>query len=139
KTIKEEQAEKWGNYSCRLYVKSPDRKFSEDLVKRINHEIVYVSQVLPNAQKEGISTEEYESKYGKTEIIFDQLNKMRLFAVGDGGTLGKGKLSMLYIFSGLSLVILLLSCVNFINLTTANAMKRAKEVGVRKAVGAKRK
>ncbi|MFA7447278.1 MAG: FtsX-like permease family protein [Weeksellaceae bacterium] len=139
KKIKEEQGEKWGNYSFRLYVKIPDKKFSEDLVKRINHEIVYVSQVLPNAQKEGISTEEYESKYGKTEIIFDQLNKMRLFAVGDGGTLGKGKLSMLYIFSGLSLVILLLSCVNFINLTTANAMKRAKEVGVRKAVGARRK
>jgi len=135
----EKNSAQWGNYSYKLYVKIKDGSYSEDLVKRINHEVVYVSQTLPNSKKEGISTEEYQNKYGKTEIIFDKLSEMRLFSVGDGGTLGKGNLSLLYIMSGLALVILLLSCVNFINLTTANSIKRAKEVGVRKTLGAQRK
>lgn len=135
----EKNATQWGNYSYSLYVKIPPGNLSEDLMKRINHEVVYVSQTLPNSKGEGISVEEYESKYGKTEIIFDKLSEMRLFGVGDGGTLGKGNLSLLYIMSGLALVILLLSCVNFINLTTANSIKRAKEVGVRKTLGAQRK
>ena len=135
----EKNGTQWGNYSYKLYVKIKDGSYSEDLVKRINHEVVYVSQTLPNSKGEGISIEEYENKYGKTEIIFDKLSEMRLFSVGDGGTLGKGNLSLLYIMSGLALVILLLSCVNFINLTTANSIKRAKEVGVRKTLGAQRK
>jgi len=135
----EKNSTKWGNYSYKLYVKIKDGSYSEDLVKRINHEVVYVSQTLPNSKGEGISIEEYQNKYGETEIIFDKLSEMRLFSVGDDGTLGKGNLSLLYIMSGLALVILLLSCVNFINLTTANSIKRAKEVGVRKTLGAQRK
>ena len=135
----ERSGTQWGNYSYTLYVKIPDGSFNQDLVKRINHEVVYVSQTLPNSKSEGISVEEYESKYGKTEILFDKLSEMRLFATGDGGTMRKGNLSLLYIMSGLAFVILLLSCVNFINLTTANSIKRAKEVGVRKTLGAQRK
>jgi putative ABC transport system permease protein len=45
----------------------------------------------------------------------------------------------MYIFSVVALFILLIACVNFINLTTARASKRAKEVGVRKVLGASRK
>src|SRR5690606_26755343 len=44
----------------------------------------------------------------------------------------------LLIMAGVSLLILILSIVNYVNLATANAIKRAKEVGVRKILGAKR-
>lgn len=44
----------------------------------------------------------------------------------------------LWFFSGISLLVLILACINFINLSTAQALTRAKEVGVRKAIGANR-
>lgn len=50
----------------------------------------------------------------------------------------EGNTAYLYIFSIISLFILLIACFNYINLATAQAMKRAREVGVRKALGARR-
>jgi putative ABC transport system permease protein len=47
-----------------------------------------------------------------------------------------GSLSNVYIFSVIAVFILLIACINFMNLSTARSMERAKEVGVRKAVGA---
>ena len=45
-------------------------------------------------------------------------------------------ITTLYIFASVGFVVLLLACVNFVNLTTARSANRAKEVGVRKVVGA---
>jgi putative ABC transport system permease protein len=47
-----------------------------------------------------------------------------------------GNLSNVYIFSLIAVFILLIACINFINLTTARAAERAKEVGIRKVLGA---
>jgi len=49
-----------------------------------------------------------------------------------------GNMSNVYIFSVIALFVLLIACVNFINLTTARGAERAKEVGIRKVVGAAR-
>lgn len=49
-----------------------------------------------------------------------------------------GDIQYIYIFSGVAFIILLLAAINYINLTTARAMDRAKEVGIRKTVGAER-
>ena len=48
----------------------------------------------------------------------------------------KGSMSNVYIFSVIAIFILIIACINFINLTTARASERAKEVGIRKVVGA---
>jgi ABC-type antimicrobial peptide transport system permease subunit len=48
------------------------------------------------------------------------------------------ELSMLRLFSIVAVFILLIACINFMNLATARSAKRAKEVGVRKVVGASR-
>lgn len=50
-----------------------------------------------------------------------------------------GSINNVYTFSIVALFILLIACINFINLTTARSMERAKEVGIRKVIGAKKK
>ena len=48
----------------------------------------------------------------------------------------QGNESSVYMFSAIAVLILLIACINFVNLTTARARKKAKEVGMRKAIGA---
>ena len=50
----------------------------------------------------------------------------------------KGDIKNIYIFSGIALLVLLIACVNYINLTTARALQRLPETGVRKVLGAGR-
>jgi len=50
-----------------------------------------------------------------------------------------GSLSNIYIFAIIGLFILIIACINFMNLATARSMERAKEVGVRKVIGADKK
>jgi len=49
-----------------------------------------------------------------------------------------GNILYVYIFSAIAFFVLLIACINFMNLTTARAVKRAKEVGIRKVVGARK-
>lgn len=55
-----------------------------------------------------------------------------------GDNMSHGSYDLIWIFGGVALTILLLACLNFINLSTAKSIKRAKEVGLRKVVGSHR-
>jgi putative ABC transport system permease protein len=57
---------------------------------------------------------------------------------GTRGAQDTGNMANIYIFSVVGAFILLIACINFVNLTTARSTERAKEVGIRKVVGAER-
>lgn len=57
----------------------------------------------------------------------------------EGDYIVPGDIAYVYVFTGIGLLILLIAFINYVNLSTARAMKRFKEVGLRKTVGASRK
>ncbi|RYY19646.1 MAG: ABC transporter permease [Chitinophagaceae bacterium] len=57
----------------------------------------------------------------------------------DNGLVGSSNPMFSYILSGIAIFILLIACINFINLTVARSVKRAKEIGIRKVIGGDRK
>lgn len=74
-----------------------------------------------------------------TKLFLQPLKKIHLHSSDFiAGLSGSGNLNYVYIFSIIALIILLIACVNFMNLTTARSGKRAKEIGMRKVSGAKR-
>lgn len=67
------------------------------------------------------------------------LERIHLFSKKDFGIDEAGDLQALYIFSCIAIFILLIACINFMNLTTARSLSRAREVGLRKVAGATRR
>jgi len=76
-------------------------------------------------------------KKNPTKVFLTPITKIKLEAKGDG--INKGDKKSLKILLGLSILILILSGINLINLKTAQSAQRAKEVGVRKAMGSSKK
>lgn len=83
-------------------------------------------------------------------VIFDEMNiKVKYELIGltdihlksdfEGEPEPTGEIGFLYIFGAVALFILLIACINYMNLATARATKRATEVGVRKVLGSERK
>ncbi|HEY0654705.1 MAG TPA: ABC transporter permease [Chryseosolibacter sp.] len=76
----------------------------------------------------------------KKELKLQPLTDIRLYSDFSDtfGDTGSGGIVYVYILGSIGLFILLLACINFMNLTTAKASQRANEVGVRKSMGANR-
>ncbi|MBD0289110.1 MAG: ABC transporter permease, partial [Flavisolibacter sp.] len=76
---------------------------------------------------------------GRHAIHLQPLTSIHLHSnlVGELGV--NGDINYVYVFTGIALFILLIACFNFTNLSTARSLTRAKEVGLRKVVGAERK
>ncbi len=125
----------WGHFNNGWFVKLKDPSKTAELSAKLNS-IYYQNKTVKDAKSEGISPKEFETKYGHFDFVLEPLSNSRLHTKGQGSPEGKGNYQFLLIMSGLSILILILSIVNYVNLATANAIRRAKEVGVRKIVGA---
>ncbi|PVH26169.1 ABC transporter permease [Sphingobacterium corticibacter] len=79
------------------------------------------------------------SQEGKYSIHFEPMLGAYLNSKADRQPGPVGNMQNIYIFAVIGVFILCIACVNFMNLATSRSMERAKEVGVRKVVGASRK
>ncbi|WKN41807.1 ABC transporter permease [Tunicatimonas pelagia] len=69
-------------------------------------------------------------------IYLQPLTEIHLYSNFTLDASGKGDIRYVYIFSAVAIFILLIACINFTNLATARSIKRAKEIGLRKSIGA---
>lgn len=85
-----------------------------------------------------LSLSQFRSKGNRMEFKLQPLTSIHLYSDTANEFEPRGDGSYVYIFGAIAIFILLVACINFINLSTANATKRAKEVGVRKVSGSGR-
>ncbi|MEP7171266.1 MAG: ABC transporter permease, partial [Bacteroidota bacterium] len=88
----------------------------------------------------GQPLEEFYKKGGKWDFHLQSLTQVHLYSANIGSRIPSlSDIKYIYIFSAIALIIIVLACVNFMNLATAQSAKRAKEVGIRKVLGSERK
>jgi len=113
----------WGNNSTRTYV-----------MLRPNASIVTANE------KMKVLKPKYDQEDSTWQMFLYPMAKWRLYSsFTDGKEDGGGRIAYVKWFGIIALFILLIACINFMNLSTARSERRAKEVGIRKVVGARKK
>ncbi len=116
-----EAMQDWVNSYTNLYVKTDEQVNTDILEKQINELI---------SRHSGNTNSTY---------FLHPMSKWRLYSDFNDGKNTGGMIEYVRLFIIIAVVILLIACVNFMNLSTARSEKRAKEVGIRKTLGSDRK
>jgi ABC-type antimicrobial peptide transport system permease subunit len=111
----------WGDHNGGLYVELADGVTAEQASARIrNLPTPYIKEL-------------------KEEAMIYPLDKAHLYDEFKHGKPSGGRIQFVWLFGIIGAFVLLLACINFMNLSTARSEKRAKEVGIRKTVGSLKK
>lgn len=122
KRLRGDDDENWGNNSTRTYV----------LLKPN-------ATLASAAPKVRVMKQRYAKDEPKWEMFLYPLSKWRLYSSFTNGKEDNGgRITFVRLFGIVAAFILLIACINFMNLSTARSEKRAKEVGIRKVVGAQK-
>jgi len=109
-----------------------------------NNSVTTWVQLQPNATEAATdyqiqkTTLRHSKGIEKTEIFLHPLSKLHLYSDFEGGVNTGGYITTVRLFAVIAAFILLVACINFMNLSTARSEKRAREVGIRKVAGAYR-
>lgn len=116
----------WFNLDYYTYLLLPENHSVKELVAKLPDFIEnHIGEIQRNAGQS------YEFEIQRLTDI--HLTSHRMVELG-----ANGNIQYIYIYSLIAIFVLIIACVNFINLSTARASKRAKEIGLRKVVGAVR-
>lgn len=116
-------ARNWGSFNPLTYIRLRDNADAGKVAAKIK-DFVYNYQQRNNDSYTELGLQPYSEKY--------------LHGVFSNGIPDGGRIEYVRLFTLLAIFIMLIACINFMNLATARSVKRAKEVGVRKVVGALR-
>jgi ABC-type antimicrobial peptide transport system permease subunit len=120
-----ESANNWSNHFLKVYAEiQPTTDFEQ------------VSTTIKDAELNHIA--DFKEKVAKNPQVFlHPMSKWHLYPLKKG-KVNAEPIQMLWLVGIIGMFVLILACINFVNLSTARSEKRAKEVGIRKAVGSKR-
>jgi putative ABC transport system permease protein len=113
----------WGNNS-----------FSTFLLLPPGYDPLKLTKAFPAFQNKHI--EQNASKYSVLNLM--KLTDIHLYSHLDSEIEANGDIQYVYLFSAIAIFILMIACINYMNLATAKSATRAKEVGMRKVIGAVR-
>ena len=128
----------WTNNFLFTYYRKNKNTSVEDIDSRLE-ELVYKYVGEEISQFMGVSFDEFLAQGNKYEYVSYPMIDTHLYSETDDDMEANGDITYIYIFSIVGLFILLIACINFMNLSTAKSAGRAKEVGLRKTLGSDRK
>ncbi|UFH54213.1 ABC transporter permease [Spirosoma sp. KNUC1025] len=123
-TLPAAKTEEWysANYATYLLLRKPE-------------DIARLQAKIPAFMKTQFSKDEMSAGSYLTYNL-EPIRRVHLHSEVEGSFEPNGDLTYIYIFGSIALLILLIACVNYVNLATSRAVERAQEVGVRKVMGA---
>src|SRR5690606_9094594 len=73
------------------------------------------------------------------ELFLHPITDLRLYSKFENGKVAGGMIEYAKLFGAIAIFVLIIACINFMNLATARSEKRAREVGIRKSIGSRKK
>lgn len=95
-----------------------------------------ISSKIKNIRTARISPEQASQE--KPELFLHPMSQWHLYTNWENGVAQGGRVQNVWLLGTIGLFVLILACINFMNLSTAQSEKRSKEVGIRKSIGSER-